>query len=346
MPACRSIFRHAGMRPLKINYIQMRKRYYIPIIIMVILVWLTMSFIPNKIVSMVTNFEPYTFERVLEDSLMRVSYGILNQEDPGDYGYTEVEEVVFYSGLDSLQLNGWWINGADCSDACILLLHGRTSNRLKTMKYLALFKEYGLDKEYNFFVPDLRNSGKSSPSPTYMGYSFAEDIAGAIQFLKNQHNQNNFVFYAFSMGAMATEVLLDRADLAGYMENSMINGIILDSPLANIEANLKISSDQMSIPDFIFERSTHQLDQQMNGYFDKMKFSYLMKRNNIPTLILAGDADTTTPISILNTELGLVDRENIEYSIFPGASHVRIYQSDKYRSEYSQAVVDFLTTLP
>lgn len=324
----------------------MKKRYLIPAVIISLIVVLVWHIVPSQIVSMVTTYEPYTFEMVLEDSAMRQNYGIPDTSHPSDYGFHEVEEIDFYSVFDSLLLNGWFVKSTKAVNHTLIICHGRTSNRLKTMKYLRLIKAQGLDTLYNVFIPDLRNSGKSTPAPTYMGYTFAEDIAGAIDFLVKEQGQNKISIYGFSMGAMATEILLDRPDLKPYYKDASIEYIILDSPLANIRANLKLSADRMELPEFIFDRAMDMFNEDVNNYADKMNFRYLLTQNSIPTLILAGNADTTTPISILKDELGYVDRSNVRLVEFSDAHHVRIYQSDRYQEEYEQLVANLLRPQP
>lgn len=320
----------------------MKKRYIIPAVIISLIVVLVWHIVPKQIVSMVTTYEPYTFELVLEDSAMRHNYGIPVESHPADYGFDNVEEIDFYAALDSLLLNGWYVKSPVNVDHTLIICHGRTSNRLKTMKYLRFIKAQGLDSIFNVFIPDLRNSGRSTPAPTYMGYKFAEDIAGAINYLTNEQGQEKISIYSFSMGAMATEILLDRQDLKPFYEDASIEHIILDSPLANIRANLKLSADNMGLPDFIFDRAMAMFDEEVNNYADKMNFRYLLNQNTIPTLILAGNADTTTPISILKGELEYINSSTIELVAFEDAQHVRIYQSDQYQERYEQLVTNLL----
>ncbi len=320
----------------------MKKRYTIPAVIITLIVVLAWHIVPSQIVSMVTTYEPYTFEMVLGDSAMRQNYGIPDASHPSDYGFKDVEVIDFYSALDSLVLNGWFVKSTKPVNHTLIICHGRTSNRLKTMKYLRLIKAQGLDSLYNVFIPDLRNSGKSTPAPTYMGYAFAEDIAGAIDWLVKEQQQKKISIYGFSMGAMATEILLDRPDLKPYIEDASIEYVILDSPLANVRANLKLSADRMGLPEFIFDRAMDMFNDDVNNYADKMKFRYLLNQNNIPTLILAGSADTTTPIAILKDELAYVDRQELRLVEFEDAQHVRIYQSDQHQEEYKQYVTILL----
>ena len=289
---------------------------------------------------MTKDFEPYTFQRVLEDSLLRVRYGIVNQKSPRDYGFKNVEEVSFNSSLDNLELSGWYVNSAPESKTTVLIIHGRTSNRLKTMKFLQIFKETGLDSMYNFFIPDMRNSGKSTPASTYMGYKFAEDIHGSLSFLKEK-GQNKFVIYAFSMGAMATCTMIDREDLP-KAKGSVLK-LILDSPLSNAKKTVQKSAEEMGLPNFMFENAYEEFSEEMNGYSERMAIGTQLKGVNIPILIIQSNDDVKTPTALTKEQLEILgDKPNIESWFMDGPEHVRIYTEDKFREEYTKRVEDFM----
>jgi len=318
----------------------MKKKLLIGTIIIAILGWVGYTFTINTIVGMTKDYEPYTFEKVFEDSLMRERYGITNQKSPVDYGYTDVEEVSFNSSLDDLILSGWYVNSAPQSKITVVMIHGRTSNRLKPMKYLQLFKETGLDSVYNFFIPDLRNSGKSTPAPTYMGYKFAEDIYGSLSFLK-ERGQEQFILYGFSMGAMAICTMLDRKDL--QLTDSTVLKIILDSPLTNPRENIRYSAEEMGLPNFIFENSYEEFSKGMNGYSERMEMAIQLKEIGIPILIMQSNDDVKTPTILTKNQLKLLaGKSNIQTWFMDGPEHVRIYTDENYRDEYTRRVVVFL----
>ena len=127
-----------------------------------------------KTVSMVTDYPRYTFDDVFDNPELLEHFYIGDARNPGDYGFPNFTEVNYKTIYDGLNLNGWYIASSnDSTKQTLIINHGRTSNRLKTMKYLELIKDYGLDSLYNVFIPDLRNSGKSDESKTGMGYEFA-----------------------------------------------------------------------------------------------------------------------------------------------------------------------------
>ena len=96
----------------------------------------------------------------------------------------------------------------------------------------------------------------------------------------------------------------------------------------------------MGIPGFIFDMSFNKFDHVIDDWGSNMKFSYLLSHNPLPTLVLYGNGDSTTPASILEDEIkGL---SNVHAELFEGADHVQLYTRSEYKDRYTQAVNDFL----
>lgn len=294
-------------------------------------------------VNMITDYDRYTFEAVFENPELKDKFGIEENRDPSDYGFKNFKELDYTTLYDGIKLNGWYVPASkDSITQTLMINHGRTSNRLKTMKYLALIKEAGLDSIYNIFIPDLRNSGKSEEAKTALGYEFAEDIVGSMAMLKKDFGQSHFVLWGFSMGAMASATAVNRPDLVEYCEkeNLVVNKLILESPLSNIYETTKVASDEMGIPEFIFDMSFNKFDHLVDDWGQNMKFSYLLTHHPLPTLVLYGNGDSTTPAEILENEIkGL---SNVQAELFEGADHVLIYTRPEFKERYTLAVSDFL----
>lgn len=300
--------------------------------------------LPHRILTMVTEYAPVTFEDVLGSDSMRNDFGIGNASHPVDYGYQRVEDFAFSSLRDQISLEGWYIEREKPGDQCVVLVHGRTSNRLKPMKYLALFRDLDLDTAYNFFLPDLRNSGRAQQARTYMGYKFAEDLCAGLIVLAEKKGQTKFTLYGFSMGAMAIYNLLGRADLQDNLLSAGIDieMLITDSPLANVKATLGKNAADMNLPGFIFERTFRIYSRAIEHSGERMSLHNLMAGNTIPWLILQSEDDRTTLVTILREELDLLDApRRPEVHFFSGPDHVRIYQSPETHEPYMRTVREF-----
>lgn len=321
----------------------MKKFLKIFLIIIVLVIAAFYFLVLPKTVSMATDYPRYTFEYVTEDTATVSDYAIGDNRNPGDYGYPNYEEVDYKSLQDDIQLNGWYVPATkDSINRTLVISHGRTANRLKTMKYLQVIKEFGLDSLYNVFIPDHRNSGKSQEASTAMGYEFAEDVTAVLKMLKANYGQDQFVLWGFSMGAMASATAMVRPDLQDFMqqENLKVDKLILASPLSNVYETMVTASADMGIPRFIFDMSYNKFNSMYDGWLDNMKFSHLLGTNPRPTLVLYGNGDHTTPAPILEKEItGLA---HVDAHVFEGAEHVQLYTQPQHRARYGQLVNDFL----
>jgi len=321
----------------------MKKFLKIFAVIIVLIVLAFYFLVVPKTVSMITDYDRHTFESVTTDSTRLASYAIGEKRSPADYGFPEFEEIDFKTIYDDLNLNGWYIPSSKPEVSKTLIIsHGRTSNRLKAMKYLEIVKDKGLDSLYNVFIPDLRNSGNSDEAKTGMGYEFAEDITAAMSMLKGSYQQEEFVLWGFSMGAMASATAINRPDLVELQqkEGHKVTKLILASPLSNIKETARVAGADMGIPNFIFNESWKGFEKVIDGWGDNMKFSYLLSNNKVPTLVLYGNGDATTPSEILEAEIeGMM---HVYPILFKGADHVQIYTQPEFKERYATMVSDFL----
>lgn len=321
----------------------MKKFLKILAVIVVLLVLAFYFLVVPKTVSMVTDYDRHTFESVFSDSTRLADYAIGEKRGPADYGFPDFQEINYGTIYDDLNLNGWYIPSSKPEVSKTLIIsHGRTSNRLKAMKYLEIIKDKGLDSLYNVFIPDLRNSGKSDEAKTGMGYEFAEDITASMKMLKEIYQQEEFVLWGFSMGAMASATAINRPDLVEIQqkEGLRVSKLILASPLSNIKETARIAGAEMGIPNFIFNESWKGFDKVIDGWSDNMKFSYLLSNKKLPTLILYGNGDATTPAEVLEAEIeGMM---HVYPILFKGADHVQIYTQPEFKERYADKVNEFL----
>ena len=300
-------------------------------------------------------YEKMTFEQILSDSIMKTEhYYIGDERSPADYGYDSVETISFNSVYDEdVKLEGWYVHSAVSDTApCVIISHGRTSNRLKTMKFVKLFKDLGLHEKYNFFLPDYRNSGNASSAPTELRNKFAEDLAASLLTINKKYGTKDFVLYSFSMGALATADFMWRSDLQEKTasKNIVIQKMIFDSPLSNAPGVIELGSKKMGAYDFMVQDILENLSDEIrlpNGdkVFDKMRFSVMLKDVKQPILMLQSEADIATPASFLKEELDILKSKNIKVVYFDNPSkaeftHVRMYIHHK--EQYENLVKEFL----
>ncbi len=247
-----------------------------------------------------------------------------------------------YKSIDGLNLYGWLIKKENATKT-IILLHGRHNNRIFCLKFLQLFLDMNLSEEYNIFIPDLRNSGKSDISKTAFGYYFSKDIYSTVKFLKDKFSYNNFILYGFSQGAMGAAAMLYFFKEELKKENIKVEKLILDSPVSNIKKIILKNSYIFGIrvPYFISLYTLKKLDIDIDDNLNKMKLSELL--GIVPTLILQSEKDEVTPFEFMEEEYNQLDEEvlkKIRFKAFRKGQHVRIYLV--YKQEYTKVVNDFL----
>lgn len=298
-----------------------------------VLAYLSIRYFINQI----EKYEKTTLEDVYNNKKLRQKYNIENKVNPLDYGYN-YKEVEYKIG--KIKLYGWLIENENANKTAIIS-HGRGDNRLYSMQYLQIFKDTNLDKEYNIFLPDLRNSGKSDKARTKLGYNFAMDIYATMEMLKEKYNKNNFLLVGFSQGAMASAIVSKL-----YLKNMRKKGIkidklILDSPLSNVKKKIKEDAKKRRVPKFIVSVVIRVFNMRVGNNLDKLKLSYLLKR--VPTLLIQSKNDKATTYGMLIEEYNEIAQfDNIELKVFEKGSHTKIYSEEEYKNEYTKIFFDFI----
>lgn len=292
------------------------------------------------------NIEYYpkkTLEASLKELIKSRNKIIGGKFSPKFFGF-DYEEIQYYSE-NNIKLYGWLIKQKNATKT-LVLVHGRKSNRIFCIRYLRIFKENNLS-DYNIFIPDLRNSGKSDTNKTAFGYKFAVDLWYTLDMLKKRFNYNNFTFFAFSQGAMASSILTGIYKEKLKENNIIIEKMILDSPIANVKKIIKQNAKikNIRIPLVITNLALYKFNKSIDNNLNKLRLSYLL--GNIPTLIIQSEKDNVTLYDdIVNEYQILKQREKNEniaktnFKAFRKGLHVRTYL--EFYNEYVKTVVDFL----
>ena len=276
-----------------------------------------------------------TLDEVYNNKKLRQKYSIEEKVNPMDYGFS-YKEVSYKSG--KIQLYGWLIDNKK-NDRVIIISHGRGVNRLAVLQYLQIFKDTGLENEYSFFIPDLRNSGKSDEAKTKMGYCFGQDIYHTMEMLHDKYGKNNFILYGFSQGGMGSAIAAKMFSNELRKKGIKVEKIILDSSISNVRKRVKQDAAKRRVPKFIVSVVTRVFNLRVGNKLDKLKLSYLLRR--IPTLIIQTKSDKATTYGMLMEEYNdIAQYKNIYLKVFEKGSHTRVYP--EYKEEYTEAVGKFL----
>ncbi len=288
-------------------------------------------------INQIEKYPRITLDEVYNSKKLRQKYNIENKVNPKDFGYN-FKEVPYKSG--KIQLYGWLMENKE-AEKTMIISHGRGVNRLAALQYLQIFKDTGLDKEYSFFIPDLRNSGKSDVAKTKMGYCFAQDIYHTMEMLNEKFGKNTFTLFGFSQGGMGSAAAAKIFNNGLRKKGIKVDKMILDSSISNVRKKVKEDAKKRKVPKFIVSVVVRVFNFRVGNKLDKLKLSYLLRR--IPTLIIQTKSDKATTYGMLMEEYNeIAQNKNISIKVFEKGSHTRIYAEPDYKEEYTQVVAAFL----
>ena len=288
-------------------------------------------------INQIEKYPRITLDEVYNSKKLRQKYNIENKVNPKDYGYN-FKEIAYKSG--KIQLYGWLLENRE-AEKTMIISHGRGVNRLAALQYLEIFKDTGLDKEYSFFIPDLRNSGKSDIAKTKMGYCFGQDIYHTMEMLNEKFGKSSFTLFGFSQGGMGSAVAAKLFNNSLRKKGIKVEKMILDSSISNVRKRIKDDARKRKVPKFIVSVVVRVFNLRVGNKLDKLKLSYLLRR--IPTLIIQTKSDKATTYGMLIEEYNeIAQNKNISLKVFEKGSHTRIYAEPDYKKEYTEAVANFL----
>lgn len=159
----------------------------------------------------------------------------------------EYRDISFKGSDTSIILKGWLFETKN-SDRAVILVHSYGSNRLEFgTETVDLIKGF-LNKGYNVFTFDLRNSGNSDDAATTFGYSEKDDVLAAIKYMNSQGSKH-ITLMGFSTGASAS--------ILAASENNTVDAVIADSPYSDMKSYLQSNINKWTgLPSFPFNKIT------------------------------------------------------------------------------------------
>ncbi|MDI9497734.1 MAG: alpha/beta fold hydrolase [Bacillota bacterium] len=157
--------------------------------------------------------------------------------------------VSFRSLDETFTLKGWYLPARKAARANILIVHGYGQNRLPWGPETGRLFERLTSEGFNVLSCDLRHSGESGGPQQSFGYGEWEDVAAALETLRQYSGRRDFIVLGVGSGATAAleavehlpEPDADRQKLARGtqvekrlaefdFDRSHVIGLILDAP--------------------------------------------------------------------------------------------------------------------
>ena len=250
----------------------------------------------------------------------------------------EFREVRFPTPMGDF--DAWLTDGE--SDTWAILVHGQGSSREQLLRILPTLVERG----YPTLTITYRNDSQmpSSPSGYYQfGADEWEDLEAAVNFALSS-GAEDVVIVGYSMGG---------AIAVSFLHNSVVTdpvrGVVLDSPALHFERTVDFNGAQervfgVPLPG-VLTASAKALTALRFG-IDFSTMNHLERAGELPpstpVLLLHGSDDTSVPVSI-SEDFAAARPDIVEYHLFHGAMHVRLWNHDPER--YESVVREFLARL-
>lgn len=250
---------------------------------------------------------------------------------PSTVGFAYWEEVAF-DAPDGVRLRGWFIPPPARPGAVIIFVHGWATHRGHLLDEAALLARHG----YGALLFDLRNHGASEGTVTTLGYWEAEDVRGAVAYVRTRAevDAQRIALMGHSMGGGTV--------LRAAARIESVRAVIAASAFTSLEENIVEGVEGLTgLPALPFaplviwfgEREAGLRLYQVRPIDD---VAHIAPR---AVMLIHGQLDTLVPVRNAY-RLYHAAREPKELYIIPHAGHVGLMQAEP--REYERRVTEFL----
>ena len=240
-----------------------------------------------------------------------------------------MEEIVIQS-FDHLRLYGRYFH-KEGHDKLVVMCHGWKSPWYVDFSKLAIW--FYEKMNCDLLIMDERAGGKSEGRYVTFGIREKDDIHDWVMWAK-EHQNLPIYLYGTSMGAAT--VLMVASSL-----NTIVSGIIADSPFTNTYMELKdFAKRNIYLPEKPFLPSLNFLTKKiMKDDLKSIDSMPLLKKTTIPILVFHGELDFFCDVEV-SKKIASLHYPNISVHIYPDANHCSSYA--KHEEEYEQIICDFI----
>jgi uncharacterized protein len=255
---------------------------------------------------------------------------VLRRMSPADVGLP-FEPVEF--DVSGIKLASWWIPAAAPSARCVVFLHGYADARVGAIAWAPLWHTMG----WNILAIDLRAHGESGGRHTTGGYFERNDVAGAIEQLRQRlpNQSRTIVLFGISLGgAVALGMAAIRPDL--------VNGIVLECPFASFTNAATSHAARMGSPRGLIMPLALWMAEKLSGArFDESTPVKLLEQISLPIFVIqSADDSFVAPDDAAAIEAVAQRRAKVTYWKVPNAEHLLALAAQP--QEYAARLAEFL----
>lgn len=246
---------------------------------------------------------------------------------PAEYGLKY--DTLTIPGLrPGIKLGAWYCPG-ESDSTIIILFHGYAADKSAMLREATALLQLG----YSALLVDFRGSGGSSESYTTFGFDEAEDVAAAMQFVRENHLHARVILYGQSMGAAA---VLRAVYKRGLKPDGIIVEMVFDRMLTAVEYRFRA----MGLPPFPGAELLLFWGGLQSGFkaFSHNPVDYASSVS-CPVLFLHGTDDDRAPIENARLVYEAVSGPKL-FKAFPGVGHESI--AARCPDDWKNAIADFL----
>lgn len=248
----------------------------------------------------------------------------------------EYRDISFKGKDNNVILSGWHFQAKN-KEKTVILAHSYGNNRLQFgLQTVDMIKAF-LDKGYNVFAFDFRNSGKSGGKLTSLGYNEKDDLLGAIDYI-TQQGSKHIILMGFSTGASAS--------ILAAAENKSVDAVIADSPYADLKDYLDNNLNTLTkLPPFPFNK-TVLISMEIFAGMDTANASPINSIANLAPcrlFLIHGKGDRLIPVENslkLYSAYSKINADGVELWETDDTGNAASYL--KYPAEYMDKVFAFL----
>ena len=225
----------------------------------------------------------------------------------------------------------WFVDGRQ--DTWVIVIHGRDASLDQSLRLLPALT----DADYPVVVTSWRGDG-IAPDTRSGRYTWGveewPDVEAAVAWAQGQ-GARGVVVLGFGMGASITAQFLHESTLL-----PVVRGVVLDSPVLDLEATADRNAVASNIPGFVHGPAKAVARLRFNLEWNVLDHAARAGEFDVPILLLQAGADDFAPPAVAEEFAEDVPEGLLRYNTIEGADHETIWNTNPARYEF--AVLRFL----